>query len=211
MVGGDSNIHTAEWNNKLGTHIAAVTDKYGVYLWQQGDFRQLDGVSTPIAWSPDGIYLAGARADATIVVWDVRAGSVFKEYVGHTGDVNSIDWSPADAKSFVSHGDDGQIRLWNLESTTAAVVIDTGDNSASGASFSPAGTQIAFWGSGEGMQVYPTRLDDLITIACKAAVRNLGPLDWHEFIPSQEPEVICVDRPIPGKDYPDPRANTGKG
>ena len=129
--GDGSNVHTAIWNNKLGTHIAAVTEEYEVYLWQQGDFRKLDGVSSPIAWSPDGINLASAKEDATIVVWDVRTGSVFKEFVGHSGDVNSIDWSLADPKSFVSHGDDGKIRLWNLESTTATVVIDTGDNSSS--------------------------------------------------------------------------------
>ncbi len=212
LVGDGSNVHTAKWNNKLGTHIAAVTDKYAVYFWQQGRLSQLADVSgKSIAWSPDGIYLASAREDATIVVWDSRTGSVFKEFVGHTGDVNSIDWSLADAQSFASHGDDGQIRLWNLGYATATAVIDTGDTSASWVAFSPSGTLIAFMGSNEGLQVYPTRMQDLMATACRAAVRNLGPIDWQEFIGPEEPKEICPNKPIPGIDYPDPRANTGKG
>lgn len=212
LVGDGSDVREAYWN-ATGAYLAAITDDFKVFLWQPGDWRLLpEADGDAAAWSPDGAYLAADKPDNSIIVWDAAAKAVVRQFIGHTGDVNTIDWDRSDGKRFISRGADGKVRHWSLDGSRATAVIDTdaGDNYA-GATLSPDGRYVALWSGFAGVSVYSVQIQDLITIACRAAVRNLGPIDWREFIAPQNPQAICEDKPIPGTNYPDPRAETTKG
>ena len=212
FVNDGLNVSGAEWNAR-GTYVSLVMENSAVYLWHSGEWQSLPPVDTDaLAWSPDGIYLAADEPDGSIIVWDAAAGAVFKQFIGHRGDVNTIDWDDPDGKRIVSRGADGKVRLWSLDESIATAVIETdAGGDYAGATFSPYGKYIALWTQGAGVLLYLTQSKDLITIACKAAMHNLGPADWQEFIAPQEPGVTCPDKPVPGKDYPDPQAETSKG
>ncbi len=212
LVGDGSEVREAVWNAN-GDFLAAVTDNWKVFLWQPGDWRLVPEVEgDAIAWSPDGAYLAADRSDGAIIIWDAVADAELRQFIGHRGDVNKIDWDRIDGRRLVSRGADGKVRLWSLDDPIAVASIDTGTGSDYAvAGFSPDGKYILLETQSSGIELLPARSEDLITIACQAAVRNLGSADWREFIAPQDPKTLCEDQPVPGIDYPDPRASTGKG
>jgi WD40 repeat protein len=206
LVGAGSNVHDAMWN-ATGSAIAAKTDRYETYLWEEGKWSPVPEMEhDAIAWSPSGIYLAGDKSDATIVVWDVAAGAVLRQFSGHRGDVYQIDWSP-DGQAFVSSSADGTIRLWDLNDPTASAtaILQTAESGLSGADWSPNGRYIVFKTQFREIEVYRAQLTELITVACQKSVRNLGKVEWHEFIPANlSYQETCQDKLVPGEHYQEP-------
>jgi WD40 repeat protein len=214
LTGNDgSNVHEAYWN-ATGDYIAAITDRYEVYLWRQGAWEPvvgMDGDAT--AWSPDGKYLAGDKKDwsGTVMVWDVAKRAMLSEFAGHKGDVNALRWSP-NGQQLVTASADGKVRTWNLRDLAVSAVLSSGEiGSWSGVEWSPDGRFIAFGTQFEDVVISPAQLEELVAHACARAVRNLGEADWKEFIAQQEPQAICEGKLTPGKDYPNPQNDTAKG
>jgi len=97
-----------------------------------------------LTYSPDGRWLAGAGDDFRVLsVWDARTFQPVARFTGHTGTINSVAFSP-DGRRLVSGsgGDDGTVRVWDVEGGTARVLKGhTGEVFA--ATFSPNGTRVA--------------------------------------------------------------------
>jgi WD40 repeat protein len=67
-----------------------------------------------LALSPDGKILATSVGGFTLLLWDVRAGTVLHQIQGHRACIDSLAFSP-DGKTLVSASDDHTIRLWRVK------------------------------------------------------------------------------------------------
>ena len=66
-----------------------------------------------VAFSPDGMRLAGIFSDKTVVVWDAQTGQELLSLKGHVDSVNSVAFSP-DGKRLVTVSAD-LIIVWDAQ------------------------------------------------------------------------------------------------
>jgi serine/threonine protein kinase/WD40 repeat protein len=67
--------------------------------------------SLPVAWSPDGRYIATSSDDGIPRVWDAATGRLRFTLIGHAGFVWSVAWSP-DSSRLVTGG--GEVKVWDI-------------------------------------------------------------------------------------------------
>jgi len=95
-----------------------------------------------VAFSPDGTkVLTSGVYPLAVRLWRISDGTLIREYVGHTGPVNSISFSP-DGLMVLTASDDMTAKLWDA-ATTALIRTFSGHTAAvKSAKFSPYGTRI---------------------------------------------------------------------
>lgn len=115
-------------------------------LWnlQQGTrIRMLDSfpaeIVSAISISPNGRTLAAAfsRDDSPIRLWDVTTGKMLRDLKGHGGVVRGLKFIPG-GDQLVSAGDDGFVRVWNVEAGVQSREFPAGQQ-ISHLSLSPSG------------------------------------------------------------------------
>lgn len=74
-----------------------------------------DDVKFPLAFSPDGEYLAAGYADGIIRLWNLKSGQCFKTFSGHVGGVNALVFS-RNGKQIISGSEDNLIKIWDTKS-----------------------------------------------------------------------------------------------
>jgi WD40 repeat protein len=70
-----------------------------------------------LVFSADGKYAATCADDKKIIVWDLKAGNIYKTLEGHEWKVFSVAFNPT-TKYLTSCSIDGTIRLWDLDAGT---------------------------------------------------------------------------------------------
>src|SRR5216683_942415 len=105
-----------------GTSIASNRTDRTVRVWDVATQKQKLSVSgsAPIAWSPNGRYLAIASGSGPVYVLNASIGGIIVTYRGHmnTGlggsllGINTIAWSP-DGAYLATGGNDGTVQVWN--------------------------------------------------------------------------------------------------
>jgi len=106
---------------------------------------------TALAIDSSGRFLAAARADRSIVLWDVKTGAVRGELRKHSDVVNALAFSP-DGTTLASGGDDRSAILWNVSSGKAKRTLKGHDLTVTSLAFSPDGQTLAT-GSGNAVVV----------------------------------------------------------
>jgi len=67
-----------------------------------------------LRFSPDGKWLASADDDHTVKLWDLIAGTVMFQFMGHSGPGNVVEFHPSEYL-LASGSSDRTIRFWDLE------------------------------------------------------------------------------------------------
>jgi WD40 repeat protein len=174
---------------------------YAARIW---DLSQPASLSRPItlsftdrlfdvALSPDGRWAAAASCDQTTQLLDLTKPGVKPAVLqGHTARTLSVAFSP-DGAWLATGSEDRTARLWNLaaDDLSADSVVLHAPNMVANVSFSPDGRWLAlnqtqyrsspfspdgswFASAAPDTRLYHTRLEDLISLACRTAGRNLA-------------------------------------
>lgn len=100
--------------------------------------KTLKGDQTPIyalRFSADSQQLLSGH-DQTIKVWNLNEGTVQRTLSGHTGKINSLDFSQ-DGRTLVSGSDDQTIRLWDAATGKRVKIIQAHDGPVTSISVGP--------------------------------------------------------------------------
>jgi WD40 repeat protein len=94
-----------------------------------------------MAYSFDGRYLAAARHDGKIRVWDPSSGQLLHTLEAHTGPAWQVAFS-SDSRTVASAGSDRSVRLWDVASGQALQVFSVHPAAVKGVAFRPGGRSV---------------------------------------------------------------------
>jgi WD40 repeat protein len=95
-----------------------------------------------VAFSPDGMLLASASKDQTVMLWDVHSRKSLATLEGHKGPVTAVAFSP-DGKLLASASFDTTVVLWDVDSRQPVATLEGHTGAVSGVAFSPDGKRLA--------------------------------------------------------------------
>lgn len=102
--------------------------------------RSIDGYSFPVAFSPDGQYLAsgGGVIDNTVRIWRLSDGAMVQSFP-HTDRLYAIAYTPG-GQFIASSGRDNRIRLWRVSDGSLTGTMEGISSPVKKIMFSPDGT-----------------------------------------------------------------------
>lgn len=106
--------------------LAVATDQ-GVRIYALDTFEEERLIGSPapiysVAFSRDGLLVAGGSEDNVLRLWSVRDGTLLQTIQGPAGPVTSVDFSP-DGKALASGSSDGIPRLWQMGDWASSKVL----------------------------------------------------------------------------------------
>jgi WD40 repeat protein len=134
-----------------------------------------------IAFSPTGGLLATGSDDTTIILWDLDTGMARLTMRGHNQGVTSLAFTP-DGKLLASGSWDGHTKLWNVATGEERLTLFGQAGEVTAVAFSPDGKYLATGGTDGMIQVYLTRLDDLIALAQERVTRTLTTEECQKYL-----------------------------
>lgn len=200
-AGGDRTIRL--WDGETGQPI-------GSPLWGHS------GIVRSVALSGNGLILASGSVDNTIRLWNVSTGERLDlpaaaergaPLVGHDGAVRSLALS-RDGKILASSGDDGTVRLWDVDKhqPIGVPVIDHNDPVFS-VSLSADGKTLISGGDDKTVRLWEIdkykdsisqlqpSADSWKARACGVANRNLTRAEWRKYMGNTPYRKTCAELP----------------
>jgi WD40 repeat protein len=112
-----------------GKTLASTSADNTLRLWDVEKAQQLHELpgaaahgTSCTAFSPDGKFVASSSLDLAIRLWEVATGKEALQFVGHTVDLESLDFS-RDGKRLASGSPDETIRIWDVASAGLIRII----------------------------------------------------------------------------------------
>lgn len=113
--------------------IASTKDDGTINFWDLSDSTAVEvmptrsypghrGMSTALAFSCSGQFLASTGSDRLIHIWDVARGQIYQSLAGHTDGVGLLRF--IDDRTLLTHSSDGTVREWNLATGEHQIVAD---------------------------------------------------------------------------------------
>jgi len=133
ILSGHSSRVTGVAFSHDGSIIASSSSDGTVRLWHSATGEPtatLHGDGGPVhtvAFSPGDSLLASVSEDQTIRLWNPATGKIVRTLTGHEGTVLALAFTPDGrllASADNSHARGGTVRLWNLQTGQAEVMLD---------------------------------------------------------------------------------------
>jgi WD40 repeat protein len=181
----------------IDQRFMATAGQGGAFLWnlQTGELLErleTDWAVTALAFSPNSQLLLGASR-TTILSWDTASGRHVRNYAGHNGEINHLEFFP-DGKMFVSASADNTARIWSVESAEELHSVRTPGSPIIVATISPDGQALAT------LDTFLTNCVKLWDITSEAQVGFLPKTNWTAqrlaFTPSGEVVTAAPDRSV---------------
>lgn len=135
-------------------HVASMSyDSTTRTGWNVGcEYNVLNCGVYSAAFSPNEKYVVSDFIN-NIIIWDAATGKKIKILKGHTGQINSLSFSP-DGKHIVSSSDDKTVKIWDTETGNCILTYEGHDHGVTSAVFSPDGRSVVSASSSDGIGVY---------------------------------------------------------
>lgn len=147
-----------------GDKVLSFGEDDNAIIWDAETGEQIWGIGAEGTmrggvFSPDGTYVALASADNSIGLLSAETGDVLFQADAHEGGARGAVFAPTRAE-FMTHGSDGKIRIWDIETQSERLTINAFGLSVFTAAYSPDGRYIV-GGTGGGGQGQATVFDAL--------------------------------------------------
>jgi WD40 repeat protein len=172
LKGHTQGVRSVCWSPD-GRRLASASDDRTVKVWDAATGQAILSLQghtkavTWVCWSPDGRRLASAggnpygpvrlRApwapEADVKVWDARTGQQQRTLQGHTGQVNSVCWSP-DGQRLVGARDLPDMTVWDANTGQQALSLQGHAGAVLGVCWSPDGRRLASAGGDRTVKVW---------------------------------------------------------
>jgi WD40 repeat protein len=143
-----------------------------------------------VAYSRDGLYLAGAGNDGSVHVWDVPRGVTLATLPAHSGPAMSADFNP-DGTLLVTAGLDRLARIWRLSASQLgpedSLVLEH-DAPVLRAAFSPDGSRVVTASAGGTARIWDAASGNLLV-----GVSHTAAVNSAEFSPDGQTIVTASD------------------
>jgi WD40 repeat protein len=172
-----------------GRHVVSASEDKTARIWNAQTGRQERSLHhneavADATYSRNGRYVATAGFDGTVRVWPVAGGRPVLLY-GHVGQVNTVAFD-ASGQRLVTAGTDGTVRIWDSAGGEALAILNTHDQNALGAGFSPDGASVVSAGENGAVQITPCEvcgsLADVLKLAGLRAKRALSPIERERLL-----------------------------
>ena len=118
-------------------------------------------------------------SDRTVRIWDAQTGEQLALLQGHSGPVQSVDWSST-GWQIVSAGEDRTARIWDAQTGDQVGQIAGHEGTIWSAAWSPDGTQILTASGDKTARIWPVGIEGLLKQA-----ESLIQRDPPEFTPEE--------------------------
>ncbi len=128
----------------------------GKVLAEKGQLRDVESGQAlrtfsggePLAFSPDGQWIAGIGDNGKITLSEVATGKLARTFTGHTQGIGTLAFSP-DSTLLAAGSTDKNVYIWDLAAGALQHTLRGHSNSVTQVVFSPDGTRLASRSQGE--------------------------------------------------------------
>ncbi len=144
------------------------------------------------AFSPNSQWFAKGNEDGTVRIWELS--TLASESIvlrGHKSAISALAFSPS-GHLLIAGGADGTIRIWRMSNTASGPIVLSGHEAAVLAlSISADEHWLATGSTDYTVRLWRIKLEDLVTLACRTAGRNLTHEEWQQSLEDKPYRLTC--------------------